>query len=172
MKWILLLTTACLLQAQTPRRAPGFSLPDIKLQQHDLMDFRGQVVFVDFIQTSCPACVQLSTALEEVRAKFGDKVAVVTIVNPPDNQSTVARYIANRNITAPVLFDCGQVTASYVKILPDNPMVHFPQLFVVDREGMIRSQSGADGNPAELETKSLIAQVEQLLQAAPKPKAK
>ena len=172
MKWMLLLTSVCLMNAQTPRRAPGFSLPDLKLQQHDLMDYRGQVVFIDFIQTSCPACRQLSTALEEVKAKFGDKVAIVTVVNPPDNQTTVARYIGAYNVTSPILFDCGQVTASYVKILPDNPVVHFPQLFVVDREGMIRAQAGADGNPVEMESKALIAQVEQLLQSTPKPKAK
>ncbi len=172
MKWLLLLFAACLMHAQTPRRAPGFSLPDIKLQQHDLMDYRGQVVFVDFIQTSCPACMQLSKALEEVKAKFGDRVAVVSIVNPPENQTTVARYIGAHNITSAILFDCGQVTASYVKILPDNPVVRFPQLFLVDREGMIRLQAGADGNPAEMESKALIVQVEQLLQSPPKSKAK
>jgi peroxiredoxin len=122
------------------------------------------------MQTSCPACVQLAAALEEVKAKFGDKVAVLSIVTAPDNQATVARYLGNNKVTSPVLFDCGQVTASYVKVLPDNPTVHFPQLFIVDREGMIRTQAGADGNPAELEPKALIAQVEQLLQPAPKPK--
>ena len=172
MKWILFLTAACLVNAQTPRRAPGFSLPDMKLQQHDLADYRGQVVFVDFIQTTCPVCRQLSTALEEVKAKFGDKVAVVTVVNPPDNQTTVGRYVRVNNVTSPILFDCGQVTASYVKILPDNPIVHFPQLFVVDQEGMIRSQVGADGNPVEMETKALLSQVEQLLQSSPKLKTK
>jgi peroxiredoxin len=172
MKWILFLTAACVLSAQSPRRAPGFSLPDLKLQQHDLMDNRGQVVFVDFIQTACPACLKLSAALEEVKAKFGDKVAVITIVNPPDNQATVARYVATNHVTSSVLFDCGQVTASYVKVLPDNPVVHFPQLFIVDREGMIRAQTGADGNPAEMESKALIAHVEQLLQPAAKPKSK
>ena len=172
MKWMLLLTAACLLHAQTPRRAPGFSLPDSNLQQHDLADYRGQLVFVDFIQTACPACRQLSMALEEVKAKFGDKVAIVTVVNPPDNQTTVARYIRVNNVTSPILFDSGQVTASYVKILPDNPVVHFPQLFLVDREGMIRAQAGADGNPVEMESKALTAQVERLLQTAPKPKAK
>jgi len=43
---------------------------------------------------------------------------------------------------------------------------------VIDREGMIRSQSGAEGNPAEMESKALIAQVEQLLQATAKPQSK
>ena len=98
------------MNAQTPRRAPGFSLPDVKLQQHDLADYRGKVVFVDFIQTSCPACLQLSKALEEVKAKFGDKVAVVSIVNPPENQTTVARYLGAYKFTSVVLFNCGKCT--------------------------------------------------------------
>ncbi len=166
----LLLSMACLVNAQAPRRAPGFSLPDLKLEQHDLMDYRGQILLIDFIRTDCPSCRQLSGALEEVKAKFGDKVAVLTIVNQPDNQATVSRYISNFKVTSPVLFDCGQVTASYAKVLPDNPVVHFPQLFIVDSEGMIRSQSGAEGNPLELESKALIAQVEQLLQAKSRSK--
>ncbi|MEO8129811.1 MAG: TlpA disulfide reductase family protein, partial [Bryobacteraceae bacterium] len=166
---MLLLAAACVLQAETPRRAPGFSLPDLKLQQHDLADYRGQVVFIDFMQTGCPTCRQLSTALEEVKAKFGEKVAIVSIVNPPENQATVARYISSANVTSTILFDCGQVTASYVKILPDNPVVHFPQLFLVDRDGFIRAQVAADSNPVEMESKTLIAQVEQLLQPVPKP---
>jgi len=170
--WVLLLAAACLLNAQTPRRAPGFSLPDGKLQQHDLMDYRGQVVLLDFMQTACPECIKLAAALGEVKAKFGNKVAILSIVNQPDNQATVARYAATYNVTSPILFDCGQMTASYLKILPDNPVVHFPQLFVIDREGMIRSQSGAEGNPAEMESKALIAQVEQLLQATAKPQSK
>jgi peroxiredoxin len=171
-KLLLPFAMACLLNAEAARRAPGFSLPDLKLQQHDLMDHRGQIVLIDFIQTTCPACRQLSGALEEVKAKFGDKVAIITIVTPPDNQATVARFVSNFNVTTPVLFDCGQVTASYVQIMPDNPQVHFPHLFIVDGEGMIQSHSTSESNPAELEGKSLIAQVGQLLQAKRTPKSK
>ena len=36
------------------RRAPGFSLADSKFQQHDPQDYRGKVVIVDFMQTTCP----------------------------------------------------------------------------------------------------------------------
>jgi peroxiredoxin len=172
LKVALLLSVTCLLNAQAPRRAPGFSLPDLKLEQHDLIDLRGKVVLLDFIQTGCPACRVLSGALEEVKAKFGDKVAVLTIVTPPDNQATVARFVSNFNVSTPVLFDCGQVTASYVQVMPDNPQVHFPHLFIVDREGMIRSHSTSESNPVEFESKALIAQVEQLLPSGPTQRSK
>jgi hypothetical protein len=107
-----------------------------------------------------------------VKAKFGDKVAVLTIVTPPDNQATVARFVSNLNVSTPVLFDCGQVTASYMQVMPDNPQVHFPHLFIVDREGMIRSHSTSESNPVEFESKTLIGQVEQLLQPVPAKRSK
>ena len=51
-----LLFAAALFAADASRRAPGFSLPDSKAQQHDLADYRGKVVILEFIQTACPHC--------------------------------------------------------------------------------------------------------------------
>jgi len=50
-------------QGLTNRRAPSFSLPDSAMQQHDLLDFRGSWLFLDFMKTDCPACKQLSIKL-------------------------------------------------------------------------------------------------------------
>ena len=52
-----LLASAALLFASgelSGRRAPGFSLPDLQGQQHDLQDYRGKIVIVDIIQTTFP----------------------------------------------------------------------------------------------------------------------
>ena len=38
------------------RRAPSFSLPDSKLVQHDILDYRGKWLIVDFMKTDCPHC--------------------------------------------------------------------------------------------------------------------
>ncbi|HLY20286.1 MAG TPA: redoxin domain-containing protein, partial [Bryobacteraceae bacterium] len=46
------------------RRAPGFSLPDLHLQQRDLGDYRGRIVVLDIMQTTCPHCARLSEILE------------------------------------------------------------------------------------------------------------
>jgi peroxiredoxin len=120
------------------RRAPGFSLPDLNLKQHDLQDYRGKVVVIDFMRTECPHCQELTKALEEVKAKYGDKVQVLAVVNPPDNQTSVKRYIAAHKATSPFLFDCGQMTASFLQITPKNPTVHLPHVVVIDKNGMIR----------------------------------
>ena len=125
------------------RRAPGFALPDAGMRYHDLQDYRGRVVIIDFMATNCPHCARLSGVLEKVKARYGGKVAVLSVVNPPgDNQSTVARYAAAHKVTSPFLFDCGQVAASYLKITPQKPSFDVPHIFLVDQQGMIRHDYG------------------------------
>ena len=38
------------------RRAPGFALPDLNLNYHDLADLQGRVVLLEIMQTTCPHC--------------------------------------------------------------------------------------------------------------------
>lgn len=134
------------------RRAPGFSLPDTNLKQTDLADFRGKVVVIDFMRTDCPHCQELSGALEQIKSKYGDKIQILSVVTaPPHNLDMVKKYIATYKVSSPVLFDCGQMTASYLNITPKNPTVVFPSVFVIDRAGMIRRDfSGEAATPANL----------------------
>src|ERR1700704_1916271 len=90
------------------RRAPGFALPDPEYKHYyDLQDYRGKVVLIDFMQTGCPHCLLLATTLEQGKAKYGDKIAVLEVVLPPENQATIAKYKAANKVTATVLCDMG-----------------------------------------------------------------
>ena len=121
------------------RRAPGFSLMDINYNQHDLADYRGKVVLVEFIRTDCPVCQGFTTIVDKIRARFGEKVEVLTLVaTPPDSQQSVMNFINTYKVRNPVLFDCGQVAASYLRLNPQNPRVSLPHFFVVDQRGTIR----------------------------------
>ena len=62
------------------RRAPSFSLPDAKLAQHDILDYRGHWLLLDFMKTDCPHCKELSKKLEGVKGRYGGKVAVLSIL--------------------------------------------------------------------------------------------
>lgn len=137
---VLLFCAALAVQAQVARRAPGFSLPDTTAKQHDIADYRGKIVLLDMIQTNCPKCLDLTGHLAQVKAKYGDAVQVLSVVTMPDNMKTVSEFIRTKKVTSPVLFDCGQVMASYMKITPSNPTIHFPHLFVIDKNGMIRRE--------------------------------
>ncbi|MDZ4801060.1 MAG: TlpA disulfide reductase family protein [Bryobacteraceae bacterium] len=135
---IALLLLSVAMQAQITRRAPGFSLPDVTYKQYDLADYRGKVVLIDIIQTGCPKCIELTRSLTEVKQKYGDKVQVLTIVTLPDSPQTINAYTQRYGVRNPVLLDCGQVIGSYLGLTPQNPSVHFPHLFVIDKLGNIR----------------------------------
>ena len=123
------------------RRAPGFALPDPSYQHYyDLQDFAGKVVLIDIMSTRCPHCLLLSTTLEQVKARYGGKVAILEVVLPPDNQDTVSKFVATNNVTIPVVCDMGQMTASYFKATPSTmSQVSVPHLFIIDKQGMIRN---------------------------------
>jgi len=154
------------------RRAPGFALPDGRFQYHDPQDYRGRILIVDIMATNCPHCATLSTILEQVKARYAGKVAVLSVVNPPDNQSTVARYAAAHKVTSPILFDCGQVAAVYLKATPDNAVVDVPHIFVIDGQGTIVNDYGYNVlNRDIFEGKGLFGVLDRML-AAPAPKKK
>jgi peroxiredoxin len=121
------------------RRAPGFSLMDTRFQQHDLGDYKGKVVIIDFMQTTCPVCNKLADTLATLKTKYGEKMAVLSVVTLPDNFQTADAFSGKHRAGWPILFDSGQVMMSYLKMRPDGPMdVHFPHVFIVDGSGTIR----------------------------------
>ena len=150
------------------RRAPGFSLPDSQLRQHDLQDYRGKFVLLDVIQTGCPACRVFSGILDQVKAKYAGRIVTLTVVNPPDTLNTVQAFITQLKVTSPVLFDCGQMSASYLKVTPDRPQVHVPHLFIIDAQGMIVDDYGyGEKTKAIFEGQGIFPILDRLLGAAP-----
>jgi peroxiredoxin len=146
------------------RRAPGFSLPDSKGVQHDPQDYRGKVVIVDFMQTTCPHCQKLSDILEKAKSKYEGKVVVLSVVTVPDTFPNVQKYIADHKMTSPILFDSGQVMASYLRITPQNPSVSFPHVFLIDRKGMIKNDFGYNSTTAPMiEGEGLFPEIDKLL---------
>lgn len=155
------------------RRAPGFALPDLNLNYHDIQDHRGKVVILDVMRTTCPHCLTVTKNLEKIKAKYGSKVAIFSIVNPPDNQATVSKFLVDNKLTTPMLFDCGQVAAVYLKVTPKNPSITIPHVFVIDQQGMIRNDFAySDATKGILEGDGLGAEVEKLLNRTAAPAAK
>lgn len=148
------------------RRAPGFSLPDPSYERYyDLQDYAGKVVLIDIMSTRCPHCLLLSTTLEQVKARYADKVAILEVVLPPDNQATIAKFIQTNNVTVPVLCDMGQMTASYFKATPATMSnIAVPHLFLIDKHGMIRNDFAYEESTRPVfEGAELFAEIDKLL---------
>jgi len=161
---LVLLSAACLPGAGelSGRRAPGFSLPEGPGLQRDPQDYRGKVLIVDFMQVTCDHCIAFSAILEQARARYGDKIAILSIVNPPSDAKGVADYITQHKIKSPILFDCGQVAYSYLK--PTSATITIPHVFLIDAVGMIRNDFAFGNDTLEIfQGKGLFAEIDKLL---------
>src|ERR1035438_10384 len=108
-----LLCGAALFAAGPLRRAPGFCLIDTSGQWQDLADYHGKIVLVEFMQTTCPHSAAFSTVLSGLKLKFGDKLAILAIANPPvDNPQTMAQFVKDHKLAYPLLLDQGQAAYS------------------------------------------------------------
>ena len=166
---LILFAAAVSLSAQglSNRRAPSFSLPDSTLRQHDILDYRGTWLLIDFTETSPAKCKELSIKLEAVKKKYGVKVAILSIVlSPPETQATVAKLVAETKMTTPVLFDSSQVAIAYFKATPQNPTFDSPHLFAINPNGMIVKDwaQPATMNPG------FLAELDQLIAGSPAKK--
>src|ERR1700694_5485787 len=86
------------------RRAPGFALPDPEYKHYyDLQDYRGKIVLIDIMSTRCRHCQLLTTTLEQVKARYGDRVVILEVVLPPDNQDSISKYVAVNKVTVPMI---------------------------------------------------------------------
>ncbi len=155
------------------RRAPGFSLPDMTMKQHDLADYRGKVVVLEIMLTTCPHCLKFADILEEVAKKYAGRVQVLSIVNPPDNTTTVARFVKERKLSYPVLFDCGQAAGSYVLATPQKPTISIPHVFLIDPNGVIKNDFSYSVMTSNIfDGRGLFAELDKLLNPAPPAKKK
>lgn len=147
------------------RRAPGFSLPDANIRRYDLQDFRGKWVLIDFMMTDCPHCKELSRTLEQVKQRYPGKVAILSVViAPPETQETVAAYIKENKITSPILFDQGQMAASYFQATPSKPSFDTPHLFVIDPSGrIVRDYGHSESTHNILEGPGLLKELDALV---------
>src|SRR3954470_6887553 len=120
-----LLCVAALSAAEPLRRAPGFCLIDTNGQWQDLADYRGKVVVLEFMQTTCPHCAAFVPVLTSVRQKYGDRVAVLSVALSPDTPQAMSQFAAGHKLTYPLMFDMGQVAVSYVR----SGSIGFPNLY-------------------------------------------
>lgn len=155
-----LLCAMTLFAADPPRRAPGFSLPDVKLEWHDLADFRGKPMILEFMQTTCPHCAGFADVLDKVQQKFGNKVGILSVCNPPDDPRSIASYITGHKITYPVVYDTGQVAFSYLRAVQFD----LPQVFVIDANGMIQRHFEYGAMTRDIfEGNGLLSEIERVL---------
>jgi peroxiredoxin len=116
------------------RQQADFTLSDLQGKTWNLKDLRGKVVLLNFWATWCPPCRKEMPDLEALYLRFKDQGFVVLAISDEDT-AKVSPFLAERNITYPVLLDPGR------KVNEQFQIEGIPKSFVYDRSGKLVAQS-------------------------------
>ncbi|MCC7499069.1 MAG: TlpA family protein disulfide reductase [Bryobacterales bacterium] len=160
--------------ADVPRQAMDLALNLDNGQHTQLSAYRGKVVALIFILTTCSHCQAATRALEKVYSaekRRGFEVIAVAIDQGAKNK--LAAYRNEQHITYPLAADAAIVLFNFMQ-LPIMVGPKMPQLAFIDRDGMIRAQYPGESpffnEPGQ--EKNMRAEVAKLLGPASRPAAR
>lgn len=111
--------------------AENFTLPDMKGEQHQLKEFRGKYVLVNFWAMSCNVCKSEMTTLQSAYELLGDEKLAIISIHAGENFDGVDEVLELNKVTYTVLFDTDlRLGAWGIPILPTT--------FIVSPKGDIR----------------------------------
>jgi len=139
-------------QTSTNKVAPDFTLTDVDGKNFRLSDQQGKVVVLEFMRTTCPACVAESPRLRDLRSQFGSNVVMVMVsIDPVGDTDNVLRGYRNQNVMGWIAMgDKAQVFQRYA-------VDATPTIFIIDKNGYIKYQ-----HVGVTETSTLVGEVDSL----------
>jgi peroxiredoxin len=163
------------LQAEAPtvpRRAPEFVLNFLGGQQKLLSGYRGKVVALLFVHTTCPHCQQDSKTFSKLYTEYGSRGFLPIDVAWNDMANIlIADFVKNNGVNYPVAYATRDVVLEYLGISPIVRSV-VPQILWIDRKGMIRSQTPALGDDQNMLTEKYWREMIETLASEPDKTAK
>ncbi len=113
--------------------APPLKLMDLDGKVHDLADYKGRVVLVNFWASWCPPCVHEMPSMQRLREKMAGKPFVILGVNMAEPENEVRDFLATKvKVDFPILMDRHGTALKAWKVFV------FPTSFIVGPNGEIR----------------------------------
>ncbi|MGE5486820.1 MAG: TlpA disulfide reductase family protein [bacterium] len=159
--------------AQVPRPAPELAVRLVNGQQLLLSQFKGKVIALEFLQTTCPHCQTASTVLEKLYREYGPKGFQPVGVAFNDMAALlVPDFIARVGATFPIGIGARDEVLTYIQHPPDQ-VLYVPQLLFIDKKFVIRGQyGGLDTDFFKDEEKNMRNIIEMLLKESAAPARK
>lgn len=134
--------------------APNFTLLDLDGQSHQLADYKGKAVVVNFWGSFCPPCVKEMPEFQRMYDKYKDKSFDVLAINLSEDDLTVSNFVGQRGLDYPILRDANRV------IERRYGLSQYPTTFFVKPDGTIM-----DIFVGGMSEQDIDSRVEQLLQS-------
>jgi peroxiredoxin len=160
----LLLTVAMTLSAaDIPRPAPAISYRTPTGATINLADYKGKVVALEFLITTCPHCQRCSALLQKMQQEYGPRgFQALGVATNDMAHMLVPDYVKQFGLTFPVGFAPREKAHEFLQI-PLMLIMYVPQLAFIDREGVIRAQYGGQDKFFTDEENNMRKQIEALL---------
>lgn len=117
---------------------PALKLKDIAGGQHDLAQYKGKVVLVNFWATWCEPCRAEMPSMEELRERHANDAFVVLAVNVDEPEQRIRAFLKRMPLRFQILIDPGmRATRDWnARILPAS--------YLIGRDGRIRYSARGD----------------------------
>ncbi|UJF28534.1 thiol-disulfide oxidoreductase ResA [Planococcus glaciei] len=131
--------------------APDFKLTDLNGEEHQLSDYKGQGVFVNFWGTWCKPCEKEFPLMERQYQVYKDQGVQILAVNIAQSDFEVKQYAEQRDLTFPIVIDKNKSVMEAYNIIP------LPTTLLVNAEGNI--EKIITGEMSEEDIQSYMEQI-------------
>lgn len=126
--------------AKLPRKAPKLTFELLSGTRMSLDQFRGKVVVLEFLLTTCPHCKRTSATLQRLYAEYGSKgFQPIGVAFNDGALKTLPNYLQGLRLTYPIGAGDRYKVVDFLQH-PIMLTLWTPQLLIVDKKGMIRYQ--------------------------------
>ncbi len=118
-----------------PIAAPNFTLIDMEGEKHQLSDYKGKTVIVNFWATWCPPCRAEMPSMEKAWHKIKDQGIAMLAINVGEDEDTIFTFLGDYPANFTILLDQNS------KVSELWPLRGLPTTFIVDPKGIIVYQA-------------------------------
>lgn len=154
-----------------PRVSPEFIINQPSGKTTLLSSYRGKVVMLEFFFVRSAKCLELARMMNKLNQEFGSRGFQPVAVAFPAPQSEANALVVNSvadyfKLNYPVGYAEKDNVDHYLD-RQEKEILRIPQIVIIDRNGMIRAQTGMD-NPALENESSLRVLIDGLLKEGAK----
>ncbi|MBM7701678.1 thiol-disulfide oxidoreductase ResA [Metabacillus iocasae] len=112
-------------------QAPDFVLTDLQGQQHQLSDYKGKGVFLNFWGTWCKPCEREMPVMEQQYHLYKDQGVEILAVNVDETNVAVQQFADRYKLSFPIVIDRGSQVLHAYGVGP------LPTTFLIDPDGKV-----------------------------------
>jgi peroxiredoxin len=151
--------------ADTTRPSPPFTMQRAAGGPVSLSQYRGKVVAIAFILSSCSHCQELTTELNRISAEYQARgVQILECAFNPDAPTALPEFLQRFAPPFPVGYSTQPAVMAYLNYAPNDPRpVYVPHMVFIDRTGKIRAHYPGESPFFQKAGPNIRAEIDKLL---------